>query len=70
LFSRGAVDAAAATRHTTLPTSSATSNAPFLSIATPTGRPNAVPSGLTKPVSTSIGGPAGLLFLKGTNTTL
>ena len=32
-------DAAGVTRHTTLPTSSSTSNAPCLSSATPTGRP-------------------------------
>jgi hypothetical protein len=45
------------TRQTTLPTSSATSNAPDLSSTTPTGRPKALPSPLRKPVSTSTGSP-------------
>jgi hypothetical protein len=43
------------TRHTVLPTSSATSNAPLLSIMTPTGRPAASPRAFTKPVSTTTG---------------
>src|SRR5437868_1312716 len=45
------------TRQTVLPTSSATSNS-FPRIATPTGRPYALPS-RTKSVSTSTGGPDG-----------
>src|ERR1700704_3838963 len=57
------VDAAFAeagvTRHTVLPTSSATSSAPALLTATPTGRPSALPSWSTKPVRTSIGAPDG-----------
>lgn len=60
----------ALTRQITLPTSSATSNAPWRSSATPTGRPNALPSSLKKPVKTSIGKPAGLPALKGTKITL
>src|SRR6185295_11188422 len=48
------------TRHTVFPTSSATSNAPCASIATPTGRPDASPFAFTKPVSTSIGAPDGM----------
>ena len=47
------------TRQTALPTSSATSSAPVASIATPTGRPRASPSGPRKPPSTSTGAPAG-----------
>jgi len=43
---------AAATRQMVFPTSSATSKAPRLSIATPTGRPRASPRSLTKPLST------------------
>ncbi len=58
------------TRHTTFPTSSATSSAPRVSIATPTGRPIASPFSLTNPVSTSIGMPAGLPSLNGTKITL
>jgi len=53
--------AAALTRHTLLPTSSATSSAPLLSSASPTARPLAWPP-LRKPVTTSIGFPAGLPF--------
>ena len=45
--------AAGVTRQTALPTSSATSSAPRLSTATPTGRPRALPSASRKPVSTS-----------------
>ena len=41
---RWAMPPAAVTRQTVLPTSSATSSAPRLSIATPTGRPCALPS--------------------------
>ena len=48
------------TRQTLPPTSSATSSAPCLSTATPTGRPYASPPSLRKPVSTSTGGPEGL----------
>src|SRR5205085_117979 len=61
---------AAPTRQTVLPTSSATSRPPRRSMATPTGRPRAWPSGITKPVSTSTGGPAGTPSTNGTNTTL
>lgn len=61
---------AAATRHTALPTSSATSSPPFASSATPTGRPRASPSPLTKPVSTSSGMPCGLPLANGTKMTL
>src|SRR3982074_871375 len=46
------------TRQIVLPTSSATSSAPLVSIATPTGRPRASPPSLTKPGSTSLGSPA------------
>lgn len=60
----------AATRHTALPTSSATSSPPRWSSATPTGRPSALPSSLRKPVSTSRGRPCGLPSTKDTNTTL
>src|SRR5467141_893998 len=52
--------AAGVTRHTVLPTSSATSSAPCLSILTPTGRPRASPLPLRNPVSTSCGLPEGL----------
>src|SRR5688572_24205833 len=58
------------TRQITFPTSSATSNAPRLSIATPTGRPMASPFSLTNPVNTSIGGPAGLPAVNETKITL
>jgi len=59
------------TRQTTLPTSSATSKAPFLSMATPTGRPHASPSGLRKPLRTSSGAaPEGLPCANGTKITL
>ena len=58
------------TRQMTLPTSSATSSAPLLSIATPTGRPIALLSGPIKPVRISCGRPLGLPFRKGTKTTL
>ena len=47
------------TRQMVLPTSSATSSAPRRSSSTPTGRPKALPSSLTKPVSTSSGRPLG-----------
>src|SRR3954451_15357947 len=52
------------TRHTVFPTSSATKSAPVLSTLTPTGRPNALPSGLRNPVSTSFGSPAGMPFAR------
>src|SRR3954447_24444642 len=58
------------TRHTALPTSSATSSAPDLSTFTPTGRPRACPSSETKPVKMSLGDPAGFPFLNGTKITL
>jgi hypothetical protein len=58
------------TRQTVLPTSSATSSAPFESIATPTGRPMALPSRSRNPVSTSTGGPEGVPPVKGTKITL
>ena len=58
------------TRQIALPTSSATSKAPCLSITTPTGLPSALPSSLRKPLRTSIGMPDGLPFTKGTNITL
>jgi hypothetical protein len=54
------------TRQITLPTSSATSNAPLRSIATPTGRPSALPVSSRNPVSTSTGGPLGCASEKGT----
>ena len=47
--------AAGTTRQTLLPTSSATSSAPPLSIATPTGRPSALSSSLRNPVRMSCG---------------
>jgi uncharacterized protein DUF1194 len=62
--------AAGVTRQTTLPTSSATSSAPLRSMATPTGRPNASPSLLRKPVRMSTGMPAGRPSLNGTKITL
>src|SRR5262249_25461172 len=58
------------TRHTTLPTSSATRSAPCPSIATPTGRPYASPSGLRNPDKTSLGSPTGDPFSKGMKITL
>lgn len=58
------------TRQITLPTSSATSSAPRLSDATPTGRPCALPSASRNPSSTVIGGPLGLPSANGTNNTL
>jgi putative membrane protein len=61
-----AVVAGADTRQITLPTSSATSKAPWPSMATPTGRPRALPSSSRKPVSTSTGGPLGCAPEKGT----
>ena len=67
---RVGIDDGPTTRQTVLPTSSATSRPPPLSIATPTGRPQASPSGLRKPFSTSIGGPDGLAPLNGTKITL
>jgi hypothetical protein len=42
-----------------LPTSSATSSAPCLSMASPTGRPIAWPLSFTNPINTSTGSPAG-----------
>jgi glutathione synthase/RimK-type ligase-like ATP-grasp enzyme len=60
---------AALTRQIVLPTSSATSSAPRESMATPTGRPLALPSSSRKAVSTSIGTPDGLPPVKGTKTT-
>jgi hypothetical protein len=57
------------TRHTMFPTSSATSKAPARSMATPTGRPNAAPPVLRKPVSMSIGGPEGRPLANGTKIT-
>ena len=60
----------AETRHTALPTSSATSSAPVRSSATPTGRPCASPAADRKPVSTSIGAPDGRPSANGTKTTL
>jgi VWFA-related protein len=45
------------TRQTTLPTSSATSTAPRVSSATPTGRPKASPFSVTNPASRSTGTP-------------
>lgn len=67
---RVAIDDGPTTRQIMLPTSSATSRPPPLSIATPTGRPQASPSGLRKPFSTSTGGPDGLAPLNGTKITL
>jgi hypothetical protein len=51
-------------------TSSATSNEPFASSATPTGRPFAQPSWLRSPVRTSSGAPLGLPPSNGTKITL
>src|SRR5262245_31402760 len=62
--------AAGVTRQIVLPTSSATSSAPDLSIATPTGRPCASPASLKKPVRTSSGWPEGRPPSKGTKITL
>ena len=67
---RDADFAAGVTRHIVLPTSSATSSAPFLSSRTPTSRPCASPLSLRKPVSTSCGPPDGLPSLNGTKITL
>ena len=53
-----------------LPTSSATSSAPRLSIATPTGRPSHGLCRSANPVSTSSGLPAGLPAVNGTKMTL
>src|SRR6187455_1047128 len=64
------VATAEVTRHTVLPTSSATSRAPFESTATPTGRPRALPSSSTNPVSTSSGSPLGRPSANGTKITL
>ena len=61
---------AALTRQITLPTSSATSSAPFASSTTPTGRPYAWPSSLKNPVSTSTGGPTARPSTNGTKITL
>ena len=58
------------TRQIVLPTSSATSNAPRESIATPTGRPCASPASVRNPVSTSTGVPAGFPPANGTKMTL
>jgi len=58
------------TRQITLPTSSATSNAPRSAMATPTGRPNASPSSLRKPVKISVGCPEGRPSANGTKITL
>src|SRR4029079_8987012 len=58
------------TLHTVFPTSSATSSAPRLSIATPTGRPIASPLSSTKPVRTSMGAPLGAPPENGTKITL
>ena len=58
------------TRQTALPTSSATSSAPRLSMATPTGRPIASPFSFTNPVSTSTAGPLGIPSANGTKITL
>src|SRR6185503_324453 len=49
----------AVTLQMTFPTSSATSSPPDLSTTTPTGRPRALPSSSTNPVSTSSGAPSG-----------
>jgi hypothetical protein len=62
--------AAEVTRQILLPTSSATSSAPWPSIATPTGRPSASSSALRKPVSTSTGSPSGRPSANGTKMTL
>jgi hypothetical protein len=58
------------TRHTVLPTSSATRSAPRLSIATPTGLPSASPFSFTKPERTSSGPRDGVPPLNGTKITL
>src|ERR1700733_13432642 len=58
------------TRHTALPTSSATSSAPCLSIRTPTGRPCASPLSFRNPVRTSCGLPDGMPFANGMKITL
>jgi len=58
------------TRQITLPTSSATSSAPRLSKATPTGRPQASSCGERNPVRRSTGLPDGRPFSKGISTTL
>ena len=53
-----------------MPTSSATRRAPARSMATPTGRPSASSSTLTKPVRTSTSSPEGRPSENGTNITL
>ena len=58
------------TRQMVLPTSSATSSAPRLSIARPTGRPWARPFESRNPSTTVMGNsPVGLPFAKGTKIT-
>ncbi len=58
------------TRQILLPTSSATSKAPVLLIATPTGLPKAFKSVERNPVKISFGTPEGLPLVNGTKTTL
>jgi hypothetical protein len=58
------------TRHTVFPKSSAISDPPSRSTASPTGRPRAWLSEFRKPVTKSSAGPLGLPPLNGTNTTL
>lgn len=56
----------AETRHTLLPVSSAINNPPWLSTASPTGRPRALSPSTRKPVTTSSAAPTGWPFWKGT----
>jgi hypothetical protein len=70
VYRPAAVCPAAVTLQTVLPTSSAISKAPVLSIATPTGRPRASPLAFKNPVTTSSALPCGRPPLNGTNTTL
>src|SRR6185503_2104659 len=58
------------TRQIAFPTSSATSNPPRESNATPTGRPRALPSASRNPMRRSTGIPEGFPLVNGTKTTL
>ena len=60
-----ALFAVGVTRHTTLPTSSATNSAPARSTATPTGLPWASPLSLRNPLRTSSGDPGWLTVREG-----
>ena len=53
------------TRQITFPTSSAINNAPVLSMASPAGRPRALPSASRNPPTSSSGMPFGAPFVNG-----